>query len=156
MPRGRRGSRGLLGHGDQVHLLVVATSERGLAGAFNTNIVRAARRKAAELEGQGKTVRFYIAGKKGRVLRREGLYDSSVKQWRAQIEAGTLGTVSKRRPRAGQSPEQARIAELEKQISKLESDAARKDKVIADRDAALEVMGKGVAFLEALSKKNKG
>ncbi|MDV3354460.1 hypothetical protein [Dietzia sp. IN118] len=64
--------------------------------------------------------------------------------------------MSKRRPRAGQSPEQARIAELEKQISKLESDAARKDKVIADRDAALEVMGKGVAFLEALSKKNKG
>lgn len=55
---------------DQVHLLVVATSERGLAGAFNTNIVRAARRKAAELEGQGRTVRFYLAGKKGRVLRR--------------------------------------------------------------------------------------
>ena len=55
---------------DQVHLIVVATSERGLAGAFNTNIVRAARRKATELEGQGKTVRFYLAGKKGRVLRR--------------------------------------------------------------------------------------
>jgi len=55
---------------DQVHLLVVATSERGLAGAFNTNIVRAARRKAEELEAQGKTVRFYLAGKKGRVLRR--------------------------------------------------------------------------------------
>lgn len=55
---------------DQVHLLVVATSERGLAGAFNTNIVRAARRKAEELIAQGKTVRFYLAGKKGRVLRR--------------------------------------------------------------------------------------
>ena len=55
---------------DQVHLLVVATSERGLAGAFNSNIVRAARRKAEELEAQGKTVRFYLAGKKGRVLRR--------------------------------------------------------------------------------------
>jgi F-type H+-transporting ATPase subunit gamma len=55
---------------DQVHLLVVATSERGLAGAFNTNIVRAARRKAEELTAQGKTVRFYIAGKKGRVLKR--------------------------------------------------------------------------------------
>jgi F-type H+-transporting ATPase subunit gamma len=53
-----------------VHLLVVATSERGLAGAFNTNIVRAARRKAEELQGQGKTVRFYLAGKKGRVLKR--------------------------------------------------------------------------------------
>ncbi|MDR6125458.1 F-type H+-transporting ATPase subunit gamma [Sphingomonas sp. SORGH_AS802] len=55
---------------DQVHLLVVATSERGLAGAFNSNIVRAARRKAEDLSAQGKTVRFYIAGKKGRVLKR--------------------------------------------------------------------------------------
>ena len=55
---------------DQVQLIVVATSERGLAGAFNTNIVRAARRKADELTAQGKTVKFYIAGKKGRVLRR--------------------------------------------------------------------------------------
>ena len=55
---------------DKVHLIVVATSERGLAGAFNTNIVRAARAKAVELEAAGKTVRFYLAGKKGRVLRR--------------------------------------------------------------------------------------
>ncbi|WP_374943918.1 F0F1 ATP synthase subunit gamma [Sphingomonas sp.] len=55
---------------DQLHLIVVATSERGLAGAFNTNIVRAARRKAEELSAQGKTVKFYLAGKKGRVLRR--------------------------------------------------------------------------------------
>ncbi len=55
---------------DQVHLIVVATSERGLAGAFNTNIVRAARKKAEALEAAGKTVRFYIAGKKGRVLKR--------------------------------------------------------------------------------------
>ncbi|MBB5685501.1 F0F1 ATP synthase subunit gamma [Sphingobium boeckii] len=56
---------------DQVHLIVVATSERGLAGAFNTNIVRAARKKAEELTNAGKTVRFYVAGKKGRaVLRR--------------------------------------------------------------------------------------
>ena len=51
---------------DQVHLLVVATSERGLAGAFNTNIVRAARKAADELIRQGKTVRFYLIGKKGR------------------------------------------------------------------------------------------
>ncbi|WCM25388.1 F0F1 ATP synthase subunit gamma [Sphingomonas sp. QA11] len=55
---------------DQVHLLIVATSERGLAGAFNSNIVRAARRKAEELIAAGKTVKIYIAGKKGRVLRR--------------------------------------------------------------------------------------
>ncbi|TZG24663.1 F0F1 ATP synthase subunit gamma [Sphingomonas montanisoli] len=51
---------------DQCHMLVVATSERGLAGAFNTNIVRAARKKADELIAQGKTVKFYLIGKKGR------------------------------------------------------------------------------------------
>lgn len=61
----------LVGTGrDQVHLLVVATSERGLAGGFNTNIVRLARKKADELIGQGKTVRFYLAGRKARVLSR--------------------------------------------------------------------------------------
>src|SRR5687768_5040984 len=43
---------------DQNHLLIVCTSDRGLAGAFNANIVRAARRKAEELTGQGKTVYF--------------------------------------------------------------------------------------------------
>jgi len=51
---------------DETHLIVLATGDRGLAGAFNTNIVRAARRKAEELQGQGKTVLFYIVGRKGR------------------------------------------------------------------------------------------
>jgi F-type H+-transporting ATPase subunit gamma len=56
---------------DDTHLIIVATSDRGLAGAFNTNIVRAARKKADELIGQGKTVFFYIVGRKGRpVLQR--------------------------------------------------------------------------------------
>jgi len=53
---------------DDVHLIVVATSERGLAGAFNSNIVRAAVRRARELEQQGKTLKFYLVGKKGRAV----------------------------------------------------------------------------------------
>ena len=53
---------------DQNHLLVVCTSDRGLAGAFNSNIVRAARRQAEELIGQGKTVYFYLVGRKGRAV----------------------------------------------------------------------------------------
>ena len=53
---------------DQVHLLVVATSDRGLAGAFNTNIVRAARKKADDLIREGKTVYFYLVGRKGRAV----------------------------------------------------------------------------------------
>jgi F-type H+-transporting ATPase subunit gamma len=53
---------------DQVHLLVVATSDRGLAGAFNTNIVRAARKAAEDLIRDGKTVYFYLIGRKGRAV----------------------------------------------------------------------------------------
>ena len=53
---------------DQVHLFVVATSDKGLAGAFNTNIARLARRRAGELIAQGKTVKFYTIGKKGRAV----------------------------------------------------------------------------------------
>ena len=55
---------------DQVHLLVVTTANRGLAGGFNSNIVRLARRKADALIAEGKTVRFYLAGRKARVLGR--------------------------------------------------------------------------------------
>ncbi|HEX8241492.1 MAG TPA: F0F1 ATP synthase subunit gamma [Allosphingosinicella sp.] len=53
---------------DQTHLLVVATSDRGLAGAFNSNIVRAARKKADELAREGKQVLFYLVGRKGRAV----------------------------------------------------------------------------------------
>src|SRR5205085_12580193 len=41
---------------DDTHLIVVATGDRGLAGAFNSKIVRAARRNADQLVAQGKTV----------------------------------------------------------------------------------------------------
>ena len=51
---------------DDVHLFVVATSDKGLAGAFNTNIVRLARKSALEMQAAGKTVKFYIIGRKGR------------------------------------------------------------------------------------------
>jgi len=53
---------------DDVHLLIVCTSDRGLAGGFNSNIVRAARRKAEALMAEGKTVYFYLVGRKGRAV----------------------------------------------------------------------------------------
>ena len=57
---------------DQKHLLIVATADRGLAGGFNSSIVRAAREKIAELERAGKTVTVIAVGKKGRdQLRRQ-------------------------------------------------------------------------------------
>ncbi|HEY4070522.1 MAG TPA: F0F1 ATP synthase subunit gamma [Sphingomicrobium sp.] len=62
---------------DDTHLIVLATADRGLAGAFSSNVVRAARRKADDLQAQGKTVFFYIVGRKGRpVIQR--LYPKSI------------------------------------------------------------------------------
>jgi F-type H+-transporting ATPase subunit gamma len=47
-------------------LIVVLTSDRGLAGAFNANINRAAMTKWKELEAQGVAVSFAVIGRKGR------------------------------------------------------------------------------------------
>lgn len=62
---------------DQVHLLVIANSDKGLCGAFNSNIVKAALVTARSLEADGKTVLFYLVGKKGRAVVRR-LYPKAV------------------------------------------------------------------------------
>jgi F-type H+-transporting ATPase subunit gamma len=56
----------LTGTGDEVHLVIVATADRGLCGAFNTNIVRRARQHIQALEREGKTVKILCVGRKGR------------------------------------------------------------------------------------------
>jgi len=63
----------LVGTGkDDVHLLVVMTGERGLAGGFNASISKLARNNAQQLLSQGKTVKFLMVGRKGaEALRRE-------------------------------------------------------------------------------------
>ncbi|MDB5615228.1 MAG: synthase subunit gamma [Devosia sp.] len=62
---------------DQVHLLVVATGERGLAGGFNSSIARLAREHAAKLLSQGKTVKILTVGRKGNdILKRQ--YPSNI------------------------------------------------------------------------------
>jgi F-type H+-transporting ATPase subunit gamma len=88
---GPQSPRLLAGTGkEDTHLIIVATSDRGLAGAFNSNIVRAVRRRADELIGQDKTVFFYIVGRKGRpVIQR--LYP---KQIIAQYDTSEMKTPS--------------------------------------------------------------
>ena len=81
----------LVGTGkDDVHLFVVSTSDKGLAGAFNTNIVRLARKQADALKAQGKTVKFYTIGRKGK--------DQLTRTFRNDmvhgIEPGDLGKLS--------------------------------------------------------------
>jgi F-type H+-transporting ATPase subunit gamma len=64
---GREGAPRLLaGTGaSQVHLLIVATGERGLAGAFNSAIVRLAREHVVRLAAEGKEVKILTVGRKG-------------------------------------------------------------------------------------------
>jgi F-type H+-transporting ATPase subunit gamma len=57
---------------EKTHLLVAVTADRGLAGAFNTNVGRATRNLARKLEAEGKTVKILAVGRKGRdYLKRE-------------------------------------------------------------------------------------
>ncbi|GJE48857.1 ATP synthase gamma chain [Methylobacterium tardum] len=63
---------------EQTHLLVVCTGDRGLAGAFNSSIVRlAVREHAQKLAAEGKTVKIMTVGKKG--------LDALRRQYRDQI-----------------------------------------------------------------------
>ena len=57
----------LVGNGNSDrYLLVVATSERGLCGGFNSSITRLAAQSARKLIQEGKEVKFICVGKKGK------------------------------------------------------------------------------------------
>lgn len=63
------GPKLLVGTGrDEKYLLVVVTSDRGLAGAFNANLVRLAQQEITRLQGEGKQVKVVCAGRKARDL----------------------------------------------------------------------------------------
>ena len=68
----------LIGTGsDKVHLVIIASSERGLCGGFNTNIVKEAKRYIIEMLAAGKTVKILTIGRKGDVLIRR-VYDDMI------------------------------------------------------------------------------
>ena len=72
----------------EVHLLIVATADRGLCGAFNSSIARGARARIRELREQGKEVKVLCVGRKGRDMLRRELGSSIV---------GTIEGVGRRR-----------------------------------------------------------
>ncbi len=64
---GSTGPKLLVGTGqDQKHLLIVMTSDRGLAGGFNSNLIRFARVEARRLLAEGKQVKIVTIGRKAR------------------------------------------------------------------------------------------
>lgn len=84
---------------------------------------------------------------KGAVLRRERLYHSHVKEWRAARDAGALENLVDRRT----GPARAKKSATEVENEKLRQQVARLEKDLARNKAALEVMGKASALLEMIS-----
>ncbi|MDO8379776.1 F0F1 ATP synthase subunit gamma [Phenylobacterium sp.] len=78
----------LVGTGRQDrHLVVVTSSDRGLAGGFNSSIIRAARERVVALLAEGKDVKIITVGKKARDQFRRVYGDRFV----ATFEAGVPG-----------------------------------------------------------------
>lgn len=65
---------------DDVHLLIVATADRGLCGGFNSSIIRLAREHIARLRGEGKTVKLFLVGKKANDMMKRQFRDLVVER----------------------------------------------------------------------------
>ncbi len=84
----------LAGNGkDQKHLVVVATSDRGLAGGFNSGIVRAARERIANLLDHGKEVKIITIGRKGRDQLRRLHSSRLVDNYEFGVKSATMAQV---------------------------------------------------------------
>lgn len=78
----------LIGTGsEQTHLLVLVTSDRGLCGGFNGNLLRRARLEIGHLQGQGKDVKIVCVGRKAHDLMKREFEDEIVKSF-MQIGSG--------------------------------------------------------------------
>ena len=66
---------------DDVHLIVVITSDRGLAGGFNGNLVRQARNEIRHLLAQDKQVKIITVGRKARDLLKRDHADKIIKSF---------------------------------------------------------------------------
>ena len=87
-------------------------------------------------------------GEGGAYLRREGLYSSSISEWRRLRDAGVLDAddaARSRTPRSGLTAEQAEIAKLKKELAQANSK-------LETTQTALDIMGKAHALLEQISK----
>jgi F-type H+-transporting ATPase subunit gamma len=78
---------------DKRHLVIVATSDRGLAGGFNGSIVRAAREKIAALLAEGKDVKLITIGRKARDQLKRQYADRYIESYEVGLKAPSFGLV---------------------------------------------------------------
>ena len=84
-------------------------------------------------------------GEVGALLRREGLYSSHLASWRKQRRQGLK---PKKRGRKGKTPEQKRVAELEKQLQKAQREKAKLEAKLREADQIIEFQKKVAALLQ--------
>jgi F-type H+-transporting ATPase subunit gamma len=78
---------------DKRHLVIVATSDRGLAGGFNSSIVRAAREKIAGLIADGKDVKLITIGRKARDQLKRAYSNRYIESYEVGLKAPGLALV---------------------------------------------------------------
>jgi F-type H+-transporting ATPase subunit gamma len=78
---------------DKRHLIIVATSDRGLAGGFNSSIVRAAREKIAGLIADGKDVKIITIGRKARDQLKRAYSNRYIESYEVGLKAPGLALV---------------------------------------------------------------
>jgi F-type H+-transporting ATPase subunit gamma len=78
---------------DKRHLVIVATSDRGLAGGFNSSIVRAAREKIAALIADGKDVKIITIGRKARDQLKRAYGNRYIESYEVGLKAPGFGVV---------------------------------------------------------------
>lgn len=66
---------------DDVHLFIIVTSDRGLCGGFNSNLVRKAQKQMEHLEAEGKTVKVICAGRKGHDILKRVMQDKILERF---------------------------------------------------------------------------
>lgn len=81
-------------------------------------------------------------GELGALLRREKLYHAQIQQWRHELNQGGVEALSKTTPgpKPKHSPEQRKIAELEKKIQRLEHQLLLKDDCLELQKKALSML----------------
>lgn len=89
-------------------------------------------------------------GVKGEVLRREGLYDSHIKNWRRQRDEGSLKALSGERSVPSVEVSKDRAKE-KAELAKLRRENARLAKKVKQTEAALQIVGKWHELLEMMS-----
>ncbi len=105
-------------------------------------------RRSFTTEYRARVVAEYAAaphGEKAAVLRREGLYQSQVREWRAERDARAAGLVPKRYSHRSSPKKSA------SETDRLRAENARLAKELAKSQAVVEIMGKLQGLLESIS-----